>query len=138
MNKAFKKYFNPYRNGKTLQWALDNYEEFQDRVLEYETMGREEMILDTLPDHITYENTPDNKALQWADRNYYELEFDLDYCQCYFEVGKVGSWSNCDGKRGIYVMSIGMNEEIEVQAENGELAYMYIGPNYFRVLARVA
>ena len=46
--------FNPYRNGKCLQWSMDNDEEFQERLIENEMMSMMDAVHGyMLGDHLT-------------------------------------------------------------------------------------
>ena len=152
-NEAFKKHFNPYRNAKTLEWAVDNLEGFEDQILGHEMVSILDYLYDSLGDHITYNNGGQDKASQWADKNFDDLEFCLEHNPSwYWNNDKLGGWdtaspswlqkdSGCDGDLfdGIVVGSVGNFGEIEIQAENGDLFYHSgLSNSYFRILARVA
>ena len=143
--------FNPYRNGKCLQWSMDNDEEFQERLIENEMMSMMDAVESyMLGDHLSL-HACNGKAEKWASENYDDLEFCLEYNPSWYcNNDELGQWvqyspsyqqtlTSCDdGFDGIFVGTIGNLGEIEEQAENGDLAYHSgISNGYFKVLARL-
>lgn len=55
---------------------------------------------------------------------------------------RLGKWRQSDDyeprKGGIFVASIRLSEEIELQAETGECCYLYTGPRALNILGAIA
>lgn len=144
--KELSNKFNPYRNEKCFEYALENIEDFQDKIIQHEVRQWEEHFYESLPDQIQYYLTPENKALNWADKNYQELEFVFEYNPSWYcdndKIGTCqqfsGSWAQEDiDFNGIFVMTLNGPNEIEIQLEDDSYSYISM-EGYFKVLARIA
>lgn len=145
-NSAFHKYFKPWRNSKTLEWAIENDPEFLDQLHEVEIQQEIDSFLDILGDIIEHQKTPENKAMTWASENFYDLEFCLEFNPSWYcDNSKIGSWIKSDFHYlqkddlfdGIFIGTIQAGGDIEHQAQDGSLAYSRID-GYFKIIARVA
>lgn len=145
------KFFNPWKNEKCLSWALDNDEEFKEQILASEVYSIRDYILDCLGDQITFNDGGQSKAWAWANKNYYELEFELSYFPSWYYSNQEGQWQDFeesyleklhgikyDFHRGIDIGCIySMQGDIELQCENGGCVYTSLD-GYFKLFARVA
>lgn len=140
------KYFNPWKNERCLQWALDNDDEFLDQLHEFEINREIEHFLDYMGDILDYQKTPEDKAITWASDNFHDLEFCLEFNPGFYcDNSSIGSWVKSyshylqknDLFDGIFVGTIQAGGDIEHQAENGDFAYSHID-GYFKIIARVA
>ena len=140
---------HPYINEHALQFRIDNDDNFAGELSSQAIASEVENMELFLGDYITMNATPENKAMQWAEKNFHELEFCLESNPSFYcDNSKIGLWVKCDqdclGKAallpcrdGIFIGTIPRDGEIEVQAENGGFAYIS-NDGYFKILARVA
>jgi hypothetical protein len=139
----------PFATPETIEWNCENKEGFEDSLRAQEWINLAEYYGGNLGDALTYHGTPDNKAIQWALKNYDELEFCFEHNPSWYCSGTAGEWDTFsdswlskdhniepNGFDGIYVTTLQGIEEIEIQAENGDCHYIS-DQGYFKVLARV-
>lgn len=140
------KYFNPYKNKKCLEWALENEPEFIEQVENQEIQQCKEAFSDLGAIGATIQNSigchdKRDKAARWANKNFKNLEFCFETSHGYW-TPKLGTWRNSDEneprKGGIFVASIPLSEEIELQTNDGEFVYHHIGPTCLNILAGIA
>lgn len=144
--KELSKKFNPYRNEKCFNYALENIEDFEDNIIKQEIRQWEEYYHVSLNDEIQFNLTSDNKALNWVERNYQDLEFVFEYNPSWYcdndKIGTCqqfsGSWAQEDiDFNGIFVMTLNGPNEIEIRLDDGSYSYISMD-GYFKVLARIA
>ena len=136
---------NPFQTGTTLQQAIDeDYNGFCDKLIEQDNAATIDAAYDWLQDQITLNSSgeeptkdPVYRAWNWANRNYYELDFTLQIGSGYHCHYKQGEYYPDEG--GIFVgyMLSSMSEEVEVQAEDGALCYIYTGLRNLLIFAKV-
>jgi len=144
------KYFNPWKNEKCLQWAIDNDEDFCIGQKSFEMVNFLDHYSYNLGDYLTFHNGGENKAIEWALKNYDDLEFEFEHNPSWYYNNHSGEWcsfspsylqekAGCkmNFSEGIEITTIPFNHEIELQAENNKSAYIIVD-GYFKVFARVA
>lgn len=62
----------------------------------------------------------------------------VQFVDGHYDGGNYGDILTIDGKQYVFVHSLGLPEEMEHQAENGDLAYEYRGTSFLRILKRLS
>jgi hypothetical protein len=135
---------NAFKNGKSLQWSIDHYEQV-------EGMGE---YLDSLfvYSHFDIDNKTEeilqgmlfepacwmwDGSIEYGIDGRYDYDRDDIYCQYrsgYYEPCLYGDIITIDNIQYRYISSIGLSEEMHIQASNGDIAYYYHGSSYVRIL----
>jgi hypothetical protein len=89
-------------------------------------------------DNGDYTRTLGEKVKSLTGQDYIEQEeFMCEYNTGYYEPMNIGDVVEYQGKKWVYVSSQSLPEEMEHQAESGELACEYRGSSYLRIFAQL-
>jgi hypothetical protein len=89
-------------------------------------------------DNGDYARTLGEKVKSLTGKDYVENdEFLCEYNTGYYEPLNYGDIVRYNGKDYVYVDSVSLPEEMEHQADNGELCYEYRGSSYLRIFTPI-
>ena len=143
---------DPFATPETIEYNCDHCDGFEDQFYKDEIVNLVDALLCNIGDYIHYHSSKDNKPMEWALKNFDNLEFCLEHNPGYYcNNDNLGKWVKFDPSRlqeesgpgytfdGIFIGTIGNLGEIEIQAESGKFHYLAgLTDDYFRIIARIA
>lgn len=142
----------PFATADTIEWNCEHTDGFEDKIYKDEIVNLVGHFLENIGDYIQYHSSKYNKSMEWALKNFDQLEFCLEHNSGYYcNNDNLGKWVKFRPSRlqeesgpghvfdGIFVGTVGNLGEIEIQAEDGKCHYLSgLNCDYFRIIARVA
>lgn len=129
-----------FKTKRRLEVAVDNPEHFEG-MQDYMDMNFAYLFFDCdCGSSPTWEEAMNGKPFPmpyWIEQ--YEQSDDM-YCQYregFREKFQFGDVLEIDGERFEYIDCIGLDEEIEHQADDGGFVYEYRGPSFLRILRKI-
>ncbi len=154
MNNIYDAKENPMATPETIEYNCNHNEGFEDQFYKNGIVNLVDVFLDSSSLHsiLIHDYDKTSKPVQWALKNYDQLEFCLEHnCGYYCNNDNLGKWVKFDPSRlqeesgqghtfdGIFIGTIGNLGEVEIQSNSGECHYLSgLTDDYFRIIARIA
>lgn len=124
--KELSKKFNPYRNEKCFEYALENIEDFEDQLIKADLDNALDYINESLNDYLSFNLTActTDKGRKIAYKHFEDLQFEVydDENSCY-GIHRYSTGDYVEGK-GFLIDRYFYAPEIEIQLDDGTCTYL--------------